>query len=82
MLTIQNRCFILLLLDGQVKVYTYSKPDDLSKALKDSEETQRRESEAAALVSVATDLSAVSVKDEEEEEEEPIVDVVDEDLTE
>ena len=64
-------------------MYTYSKPDDLSKALKDSEETQRRESEAAALVSVATDLSAVSVKDEEEEEEEePIVDVVDEDLTE
>ncbi|KAF9156148.1 hypothetical protein BG015_007046 [Linnemannia schmuckeri] len=64
--------------DGQVRVYTYSKPEDLSKALRDSEETQRRDSEAAALVSVATDLSAVSVKDEEE----PIVDVVDEDLTE
>ncbi|KAK5822562.1 WD40-repeat-containing domain protein, partial [Linnemannia elongata] len=64
--------------DGQVRVYTYSKAEDLSKALRDSEETQRRDSEAAALVSVATDLSAVSVKDEEES----IVDVVDEDLTE
>jgi hypothetical protein len=62
-----------------VRVYTYSKPEDLRKALKDSEETQRKDSEAAALVSVATDLSAVSVKDDEEE---TIVDVVDEDLTE
>lgn len=61
-----------------MRVYTYSKPEDLRKALKDSEEAQRRDSEAAALVSVATDLSAVSVKDEEES----IVDVVDEDLTE
>lgn len=62
-----------------MRVYTYSKPEDLRKALKDSEETQRKDSEAAALVSVATDLSAVSVKDDEEE---TIVDVVDEDLTE
>jgi hypothetical protein len=59
-------------------VYTYSKPEDINKALRDSEESHRRDSEAAALVSVATDLSAVSVKDEEE----PYLDVVDEDLTE
>ena len=56
--------------DGQVKVYTYSKPEDLEKALKDSAETERKANEASALISVAADLSAVSVKDDDEEEEE------------
>ncbi|KAF8977181.1 hypothetical protein BGZ46_007582 [Entomortierella lignicola] len=54
--------------DGFVKVYTYSNPADLEKAMKDSAETERAEAEAAALVSVATDLSAVSVHDDEETE--------------
>ncbi|KAF9190347.1 hypothetical protein BGZ51_006786 [Haplosporangium sp. Z 767] len=66
--------------DGQVKVYTYKNPEDLAKALRDSEETAKKASEAAALISVATDLSAVSVKDCDEQTEE-ILDI-DEDLTE
>ncbi|GJJ77017.1 hypothetical protein EMPS_09376 [Entomortierella parvispora] len=56
--------------DGQVKVYTYSKEEDLEKALKDSAETERKANEASALISVAADLSAVSVKDADEEAEE------------
>ncbi|CAO3567605.1 unnamed protein product [Mortierella alpina] len=66
--------------DGQVKVYTYKNDEDLSKALKDSAETERKTSEAVALMSVATDLSAVSVKDDDEKAEEIVE--IDEDLTE
>ncbi|KAF9951665.1 hypothetical protein BGZ72_006880 [Mortierella alpina] len=66
--------------DGQVKVYTYKNQEDLSKALRDSAETERKTSEAAALMSVATDLSAVSVKDDDEKAEEIVE--IDEDLTE
>ncbi|KAG0000618.1 hypothetical protein BGZ65_004212 [Modicella reniformis] len=55
--------------DGIVKVYTYKNPEDREKALKQSAETERAAAEAAALVSVATDLSAVSVKDDGEETE-------------
>ncbi|KAF9175777.1 hypothetical protein BGX21_005982 [Mortierella sp. AD011] len=54
--------------DGLVKVYTYGNPADLEKAQKESAETERAAAEAAALVSVATDLSAVSVHDDEETE--------------
>ncbi|KAG0210288.1 hypothetical protein BGX28_009444 [Mortierella sp. GBA30] len=66
--------------DGQVKVYTYRNEADLSKSLRDSTETERKASEAAALMSVATDLSAVSVKDDDEPAEEIVE--IDEDLTE
>ncbi|KAF9116331.1 hypothetical protein BGX27_003324 [Mortierella sp. AM989] len=55
--------------DGLVKVYTYSNPTDLEKAMKDSAATEQAAAEAAALVSVATDLSAVSVQDDDEETE-------------
>lgn len=68
------------MIDGQVKVYTYKNEEDLSKALRDSAETERKTSEAAALMSVATDLSAVSVKDDDEKAEEIVE--IDEDLTE
>ncbi|KAF9320937.1 hypothetical protein BG003_004219 [Podila horticola] len=64
--------------DGQVKVYSYKNPEDVDKALKDAAATEKKALEAAALISVATDLSAVSVKDEPE----VIVDIIDEDLTE
>ncbi|KAG0346494.1 hypothetical protein BG004_001618 [Podila humilis] len=64
--------------DGQVKVYTYKNQEDIDKAMKEAEATEKKASEAAALLlAVASDLSAVSVKDECEEEI-----VVDEDLTE
>ncbi|KAF9964734.1 hypothetical protein BGZ70_006022 [Mortierella alpina] len=66
--------------DGQVKVYTYKNEEDRSKALRDSAETERKTSEAVALMSVATDLSAVSVKDDDENAEEIVE--IDEDLTE
>ncbi|KAF9300024.1 hypothetical protein BGZ74_008388 [Mortierella antarctica] len=64
--------------DGQVKVYSYKNPEDVDKALKDAATTEKKALEAAALISVATDLSAVSVKDEPE----VFVDIIDEDLTE
>ncbi|KAG0099141.1 hypothetical protein BGZ93_009025 [Podila epicladia] len=64
--------------DGQVKVYSYKNPEDVDKVLKDAATTEKKALEAAALISVATDLSAVSVKDEPE----VIVDIIDEDLTE
>ncbi|KAF9439182.1 hypothetical protein BGZ76_009354 [Entomortierella beljakovae] len=53
--------------DGIVKVYTYSKPADIEKSMKDSAQTERAAAEAAALISVATDLSAVSVQDDDDE---------------
>ncbi|KAI8348687.1 WD40-repeat-containing domain protein [Mortierella sp. GBAus27b] len=56
--------------DGIVKVYTYKNPEDLEKALKASGETEKAAAEAAALVSVATDLSAVSVQDDDGDETE------------
>ncbi|KAI1318398.1 hypothetical protein EDD11_006736 [Mortierella claussenii] len=56
--------------DGIVKVYTYKDPADLAKAQKESAESERAAAEAAALVSVATDLSAVSVQDNEEDGDE------------
>ncbi|KAF9911170.1 hypothetical protein BX616_010648 [Lobosporangium transversale] len=59
----------LLLTSGDVKVYTYKNPEDLAKARKESAETERAMAEAAALVSVATDLSAVSVQDDGDETE-------------
>ncbi|KAK3814440.1 MAG: WD40-repeat-containing domain protein [Benniella sp.] len=55
--------------DGIVKVYTYKNPEDRERALKESRETEKAAAEAAALVSVATDLSAVSVQDDGEETE-------------
>ncbi|KAF9390289.1 hypothetical protein CPB97_009629 [Podila verticillata] len=67
--------------DGQVKVYSYKNSEDVDKALKDAASTEKKASEAAALLlAVASDLSAVSVKDADETE--VFVDIIDEDLTE
>ncbi|KAF9166717.1 capsular associated protein [Actinomortierella ambigua] len=80
--------------DGRVKVYTYQNREDLSQALKDSEERARREAEAEAMVAVASNLSAVSVRDrsdihtsgnnagDEDDDPEINIDEVDDDLTE
>ncbi|KAG0233487.1 hypothetical protein BGW42_007444 [Actinomortierella wolfii] len=77
--------------DGLVKVYTYQKREDLSQALKDSEARARREAEAEAMVAVASNLSAVSVRDnhtsgnnagDEDDDPEINIDDVDDDLTE
>lgn len=62
-------------------MYSYKNSEDVDKALKDAASTEKKASEAAALLlAVASDLSAVSVKDADETE--VFVDIIDEDLTE
>ncbi|KAG0366234.1 WD40-repeat-containing domain protein [Gamsiella multidivaricata] len=52
--------------DGKVRVYTYKNQTDIVKARKDSEESAKVAAEIAVVTSVASDLSAVRVRDEDE----------------